>query len=84
MNHNIIWTTNYCPFCDKAKGLLDKANIEYETRLVDEVQWTKADLLTLAPNATTYPQIFLNDNHIGGSDELEAYLFLEETSFDDL
>jgi len=84
MSHNIIWTTNNCPYCTKAKRLLDEANINYEVRLVNNDRWTLDNLLTYVPDAKTYPQIFLKDKHIGGCDDLEAHLFLEETSIDDL
>jgi glutaredoxin 3 len=74
MSKNIMWTTNYCPFCDKAKRLLDKAGIGYETRLVDGEFWTLENLLSYIPGAKTYPQIMLGDNYVGGCDDLEYFL----------
>jgi glutaredoxin 3 len=77
---NIIWTTKYCPFCDKAKQLMDDRDITYETRLVDEVTWKLDDLLEIAPNVTTYPQVWVGGNHIGGADELQAFYSMQEMS----
>ncbi|WP_428087264.1 glutaredoxin domain-containing protein [Candidatus Thioglobus sp.] len=75
---NIIWTKPNCSYCTRAKGMLDEQNIEYEIRLVDEIKWTNDDMLIMAPNELTYPQVFLGEKHIGGCDDLEAYLMLRE------
>ncbi len=58
--------------------MLNEAKIEYEIRLVNEVKWTNDDMLVMAPNELTYPQIFLGKKHVGGCDDLEAYLMLKE------
>ncbi|WP_428095506.1 glutaredoxin domain-containing protein [Candidatus Thioglobus sp.] len=78
MMKNIIWTKPNCSYCTRAKGMLDEQNIEYEIRLVDEIKWTNDDMLIMAPNELTYPQVFLGEKHIGGCDDLEAYLMLRE------
>lgn len=80
MSKNIIWTTNYCPFCTKAKKLMEDNGLEYETRLVDDVTWTLNDLLAYMPDARTYPQIWFGEKHIGGCDDLEAHFALKEMS----
>ena len=77
---NIIWTTGYCPFCDKAKKMMEDNNLEYEARLVDDVIWCKEDMLNAAPNATTYPQVFIEGKYIGGCDDLQAHFALKEMS----
>lgn len=56
-----------------AKNLLSSKNIEYEERLIGKT-WTKQDLLEAVPNARTVPQIFLNEKHIGGYNELKESL----------
>jgi glutaredoxin 3 len=84
MSENIVWTTKYCPFCDKAKELLTNAGFIYETRLVDENRWTLHDLLVYAPEARTYPQIFLGNKHIGGCDDLEYYLSVQDMAINGL
>lgn len=61
-----------CPFCTRAKGLLRDAGLEFE-ELVLNRDYTDRTLRAVA-NATTYPQVFVNGQHIGGSDDLEAWL----------
>ena len=69
----VVWSKNQCPFCVQAKALLDMKGIEYEERNV-QTDWTKEQLLEVAPAARTLPQIFLGDKHIGGFTELRNYL----------
>ena len=61
-----------CPFCVRAKGLLNDAGIEFE-ELVLNRDYTDNTLRAVA-NATTYPQVFIGGEHIGGSDDLEKWL----------
>jgi glutaredoxin-like protein len=61
-----------CPYCARAKGLLRDAGIEFE-ELVLNRDYTDRTLRAVA-NATSYPQVFVNGEHVGGSDELEAWL----------
>lgn len=69
----IVWSKNQCPFCDQAKNLLRSKNIEFEERNVSK-DWTKEQLLEAVPTARTLPQIFLDDNYIGGFTELRKHL----------
>lgn len=61
-----------CPFCAKAKGLLSDAGIDYE-ELVLNRDYSDRSLRAIA-NAQTVPQIFVNGEKIGGSEDLEAWL----------
>lgn len=70
----IVWSKNACPFCDQAKKLLDSKGIEYEERNLSAEKWTKEQLLEAVPTARTLPQIFLDDNYIGGFTELRKHL----------
>lgn len=70
----IVWSKNQCPFCDQAKKLLDSKGIEYEERNLSAEKWTKEQLLEAVPTARTLPQIFLDDNYIGGFTELRQHL----------
>lgn len=70
----IVWSKNACPFCDQAKKLLDSKGIEYEERNLSAERWTKEQLLEAVPTARTLPQIFLDDNYIGGFTELRKHL----------
>jgi glutaredoxin len=69
----IVWSKNQCPFCVQAKALLESRGIDYEERNV-QTDWTKEQLLAAVPAARTLPQIFLDDNYIGGFTELRRHL----------
>jgi glutaredoxin len=68
----IVWSKDNCPFCDQAKGLLKMKGIEFEERKIGH-GYTKEQLLEAVPTARTVPQIFLDENLIGGFTELRAY-----------
>ena len=65
-----------CPFCVRAKGMLRDAGFEFE-ELVLNRDYTDRTLRAVA-DATTYPQVFIDGELIGGSDELEAWLSASE------
>ncbi len=69
----IVWSTSTCSFCKQAKTLLEKHNIPYEERLIGS-DWTKEQLLEVVPNARTVPQIFIDENYVGGYTDLVSYL----------
>lgn len=69
----IVWSKDQCPYCVQAKALLESKGIEYEERNVSK-DWTKEQLLEAVPTARTLPQIFLNEEHVGGFVELRAKL----------
>ena len=72
----IVWSKNQCPYCDQAKNLLKMKGIEYEERNIND-GWDKEDLLAAVPGARTVPQIFLDDQLIGGFNELRKHLSTE-------
>ena len=69
----IVWSKDACPYCVQAKALLESKNIDYEERNVMH-EWTKEQLLEVVPTERTLPQIFLDDNYIGGFNELRKHL----------
>jgi glutaredoxin len=69
----VVWSKEQCPFCDQAKALLKMKGIEFEERKVGG-DWTKEQLLEAVPTARTVPQIFLDDQLIGGFTELKSHL----------
>ena len=73
MTKAVVWSKDSCPFCLQAKALLESNGIEFEERNVSK-DWTKDQLLAAVPNARTLPQIFLDDNYIGGFTELRRHL----------
>ncbi|BBN58580.1 glutathione peroxidase [Hydrogenovibrio marinus] len=68
-----IFTKPGCPFCAKAKAALEDAGITYEEITIANAGVTSRTLRAVA-NADTVPQVFIEGKHIGGSDDLEAYL----------
>jgi glutaredoxin len=68
----IVWSKNQCPYCVQAKALLEMKGIEYEERNVSTT-WTKEQLLESVPTARTLPQIFLDNNYVGGFTELKKH-----------
>jgi glutaredoxin len=68
----VVWSKYHCPYCDKAKALLKMRGVEFEERKIGD-GYTKEELLEAVPNARTVPQIFINDQLIGGYTELEKY-----------
>lgn len=73
----IVWSKDNCTFCDQAKALLEQRNIAYEEKKIGH-GYTREDLLEAVPSARTVPQIFVNNNHVGGFTELRKYI--EETA----
>ena len=69
----IVWSKDQCPYCDQAKALLKSRNIEYEERNVSQ-DWTREQLLEAVPTARTLPQIFLDQELVGGFTELRKKL----------
>ena len=68
----VVWSKDNCPYCQQAKALLKLKGIEFEERNVQK-DWTKEQLLEAVPNARTVPQIFLDEELIGGFQELKKY-----------
>jgi glutaredoxin 3 len=69
----IVWSKYHCPYCDQAKALLKQKGIAFEERKIGD-GYSKEDLLEAVPTARTVPQIFLDDQLIGGFTELKAHL----------
>ena len=65
-----IYTKNYCPFCSKAKTLLDSLNLEYkEIDITDTPE--KMEELSRMSGMMTIPQIFLGEKLLGGYSDIE-------------
>ena len=59
-----------CPFCDRAKMLLQKRDIEFTELKVDQDVKLFEEMLKLSNGRRSVPQIFIDDKHIGGYDDL--------------
>ena len=64
-----VFCTPYCPYCVRAKKLLEHKNVEYEEIRVDQLP-ERHDEMIKRSNATSVPQIFIDDYHVGGCDDL--------------
>ncbi len=67
-----IYTKFGCPYCVRAKQLLDSKGVRYTEYDVSMGGVKRAEMVARAPGARTVPQIFINDVAIGGSDDLRA------------
>jgi len=65
-----IYTWSRCPFCIRAKGLLDKKGVEYTEYCIDGDEDARSKMRTRANGRTSLPQIFIDDRHIGGCDDI--------------
>jgi len=68
----IVWSKYNCPYCEQAKALLSQKGISFEERKIGD-GYTKEELLEAVPTARTVPQIFLDENLIGGFDDLKKH-----------
>ena len=73
MTKAIVWSKHMCPYCDQAKALLTLKGIDYEERKIGS-GYTREDLLEAVPTARTVPQIFIDEQLIGGFTELKNHL----------
>jgi glutaredoxin 3 len=67
-----IYTKWGCPYCVRAKALLDEKGVTYEEHDVTLGGPKKAEMLERAPGAMTVPQIFIGGAAVGGCDDLQA------------
>ena len=67
-----IYTKAFCPYCYRAKHLLDRKGVDYEEIDITMGGPHRAEMIQRAQGRTTVPQIFIDDRHIGGSDDLAA------------
>ena len=67
-----IYTKSYCPFCHRAKALLDDYGVAYvEYDLVDHPE-LRDEMVRRSGGGQTVPQILIDDQPYGGSDDLAA------------
>jgi glutaredoxin 3 len=67
-----IYTGPLCNFCDAAKRLLTRNNVEYKEINIATVDGAMDEMISKASGKRTIPQIFFDDKHIGGYDEVRA------------
>ncbi len=65
-----IYTTQICPYCDRAKRLFKKKGVEWEEIDVSYDEGLRTFMTQRANGKRTVPQIFIDDFHVGGCDDL--------------
>lgn len=66
-----IYTTAFCPYCTRAKYLLESKGMRYEEYRIENDRSRIKEMLTRSKR-NTVPQIFIDDHHVGGYDDLAA------------
>ena len=80
VNKVVIYTSSLCGFCHKAKSLLKRKNILFDEINIDINHEKKIEMINRSNGKTSVPQIFFDNHHIGGCDEL--YLLDQENELE--
>ena len=67
-----MYTTMWCGYCARARGLLNKKGVAFEDIDVEADSSKRDEMIQRAGGRTTVPQIFIDGVHVGGSDDLMA------------
>jgi glutaredoxin 3 len=67
-----MYTTMWCPYCSRARALLEKKGVAFEEISLDEEPGRRAEMIERAHGGRTVPQIFIGGEHIGGCDDMVA------------
>lgn len=67
-----IYTKAYCPYCVRAISLLREKRVAYQEIRIDLQPERRDEMIARAGGRTTVPQIFVNDQHLGGCDDIVA------------
>lgn len=67
-----IYTKFLCPYCSRAKSLLDGKGVVYDEHDITMGGPGRAEMMQRSNGRTTVPQVFVGTHHIGGSDDLAA------------
>ena len=65
----VMYTTNWCPYCERARRLLRSKGATFEEIDVESAAEKRAEMISRSGRRTV-PQIFIGDHHVGGSDNL--------------
>ena len=67
-----LYTTPFCPYCTRARALLDRKGVAFTDIDLTKEPARRAEMIRRGGGRTSVPQIFIDGEHIGGSDELIA------------
>jgi glutaredoxin 3 len=68
-----IYSTAQCPYCDRAKAIFKHKGLTYVEYRIDQDAEKRQEMLTRSQRRTV-PQIFINQHHVGGFDDLKALI----------
>ncbi len=66
----IMYSTRFCPYCVRARMLLEKKGVEFTDIRVDHEPQRRNEMITRAGGRSSVPQIFIDEEHVGGCDDL--------------
>jgi len=69
MKEIVVYSSDYCPFCHRAKALLNSKGLQFKEINVDGNPIARQEMISKA-GRTSVPQIWVGETHIGGCDEL--------------
>lgn len=72
MSDVTIYPRQFCGFCSRAKTLLDQKGVAYEEKDATASPQLRQEMIQRAKGASTFPQIFVGETHVGGCDDLFA------------
>ena len=68
----VIYCSGFCPYCERARALLERKGVAFEEVRIDQEPERRAEMEQRADGRTSVPQIFFGDRHIGGFDDMAA------------
>jgi len=68
----VVYSSGWCPYCVRARALLERKGLAFREVKVDEDPAERAAMLSRTGGRRTVPQIFIGEHHVGGFDELYA------------
>jgi glutaredoxin 3 len=71
-NDVVIYSTTWCGYCERARGLLSRKGVEFREIKLDEEPAERETMMTRSGGRRSVPQIFIGERHVGGFDELYA------------
>jgi GrxC family glutaredoxin len=78
----LMYTKDYCPYCDKAKNYFNENNIPFEEKDVSLNPLFLKEMLERSNGRKTVPEIFIDNQHIGGWDDL--FVLIQKGDIDEL
>lgn len=67
-----VYSSGFCPYCFWAKGLLEEKDVNFDEIRIDQVAGARDEMLSKSNGRSSVPQIFIDDLHVGGFDDLQA------------